>query len=166
MAQVHGYVQDLNAVMDQLSQGNFDVQTSVPYIGDFKSIEDSLNSFTSTISAALGKISQAQGRVSSNADQLSSGAQALAQGATEQASSIQELAATISDISERIKENADNARQANEKAGSISTEMNVSNEKMHQMIQAMEDITSCSNEIGKIIKTIEDIAFQTNNSCP
>ena len=72
MAQVHGYVQDLNAVMAQLSQGNFDVHTSVPYIGDFKSIEDSLNSFTATISAALGKISQAQGRVSSNADQLSS----------------------------------------------------------------------------------------------
>ena len=94
MAQVHGYVQDLNAVMDQLSQGNFDVQTSVPYIGDFKSIEDSLNSFTSTISAALDKISQAQGRVSSNADQLSSGAQALAQGATEQASAVEELYAS------------------------------------------------------------------------
>ena len=69
MAQVHAYVQDLNGLMAQLSQGNFDVRTSQPYIGDFKSIEDSINSFTATISAALGKISQAQGRVSSNADQ-------------------------------------------------------------------------------------------------
>ena len=61
-----------------------------------------------------------------------------------------------------MKQNADNAQQANAKAGSISTEMNVSNEKMQLMIQAMEDISHCSNEISKIIKTIEDIAFQTN----
>ena len=75
---------------------------------------------------------------------------------------MQELAATINEISNRVKQNADNAQQANAMAGSVSTEMNVSNEKMQRMIQAMGDISNCSSEIGKIIKTIEDIAFQTN----
>ena len=61
-----------------------------------------------------------------------------------------------------MNQNAENARQVNDTAGSVSTKMNVSNEKMQQMMQAMGDISNCSSEIGKIIKTIEDIAFQTN----
>ena len=162
MAQVHGYVQDLNAVMDQLSQGNFDVQTSVPYIGDFKSIEDSLNSFTSTISAALGKISQAQGRVSSNADQLSSGAQALAQGATEQASAVEELYATVDDLSKNAAQNVKIAASAQENARLTGEQVTVSSRQMEQMVSAMADITNASEQISKIISTIEDIAFQTN----
>ena len=162
MAQVHGYVQDLNAVMDQLSQGNFDVQTSVPYIGDFKSIEDSLNSFTSTISAALDKISQAQGRVSSNADQLSSGAQALAQGATEQASAVEELYATVDDLSKNAAQNVKIAASAQENARLTGEQVTVSSRQMEQMVSAMADITNASEQISKIISTIEDIAFQTN----
>ena len=162
MAQVHTYVRDLNAVMDQLSQGNFDVQTAVPYIGDFKSIEDSLNSFTSTISAALGKISQAQGRVSSNADQLSSGAQALAQGATEQASAVQELYATVDDLSKNAAQNVKIAASAPENARLTGEQVTVSSQQMEQMVSAMADITNASEQISKIIATIEDIAFQTN----
>ena len=162
MAQVHTYVRDLNAVMDQLSQGNFDVQTAVPYIGDFKSIEDSLNSFTSTISAALGKISQAQGRVSSNADQLSSGAQALAQGATEQASAVQELYATVDDLSKNAAQNVKIAASAQENARLTGEQVTVSSQQMEQMVSAMADITNASEQISKIIATIEDIAFQTN----
>ena len=162
MAQVHGYVQDLNAVMAQLSQGNFDVHTSVPYIGDFKSIEDSLNSFTATISAALGKISQAQGRVSSNADQLSSGAQALAQGATEQASAVEELYATVDDLSKNAAQNVKITASAQENARLTGEQVTVSSHQMEQMVSAMADITGASEQISKIISTIEDIAFQTN----
>ncbi len=162
MAQVHTYVRDLNAVMDQLSQGNFDVQTAVPYIGDFKSIEESLNSFTATISVALGKISQAQGRVSSNADQLSSGAQALAQGATEQASAVQELYATVDDLSKNAAQNVKIAASAQENARLTGEQVTVSSQQMEQMVSAMADITNASEQISKIIATIEDIAFQTN----
>ena len=162
MAQVHAYVQDLNTVMDQLSQGNFDVRTSQPYIGDFKSIEDSLNSFTATISAALGKISQAQGRVSSNADQLSSGAQALAQGATEQASAVEELYATVDDLSKNAAQNVKIAASAQENARLTGEQVTISSQQMDEMISAMADITKASEQISKIIATIEDIAFQTN----
>ena len=162
MAQVHAYVQDLNGIMAELSQGNFDVRTSTPYIGDFKSIEDSLNSFTATISGALGKISQAQGRVSSNADQLSSGAQALAQGATEQASAVEQLYATVDDLSKNAAQNVKIAASAQENARLTGEQVTVSSRQMEQMVSAMADITNASQQIGKIIATIEDIAFQTN----
>ena len=162
MALIHSYVEDINRVMGQLSQGNFNVSTSTPYIGDFQSIETSLNSFTATISGTLGSIIQTQGRVSSNAGQLSSGAQALAQGATEQASAVEELYATLDDLSKGAERNVRSAADALEKARLTGEQVTVSSQQMEQMVSAMTDITSSSQEIGRIIKTIEDIAFQTN----
>ncbi len=159
---IHSYVEDINRIMGQLSQGNFDVATSTPYIGDFQSIESSLNSFTSTISETLGSIVQTQGRVSSNAGQLSSGAQALAQGATEQASAVEELYATLDDLSKNASRNVQSAADALEKARLTGEQVTVSSQQMEQMVSAMTDITKSSEQIGRIIATIEDIAFQTN----
>lgn len=93
---------------------------------------------------------------------MSSGAQALSQGATEQASSVEELAATINEISGQIKKNAENAAEANQKAHNVGAEMKESSRKMGDMIAAMDEISQSSSEISKIIKTIEDISFQTN----
>lgn len=147
-----------------MADGDFTVDSvcEAEYTGGFHPLLVSFRGIADKLNDTMQQINQSSTQVASGSQQVASGSQALSQGATEQASSVQELASTINEISNRIKQNADNAQNANEKAGSISTEMNVSNEKMHQMIQAMEDITSCSNEIGKIIKTIEDIAFQTN----
>ncbi len=162
MALIHSYVEDINRIMGQLSQGNFDVAASVPYIGDFQSIETSLNSFTATISDTLGSIVHTQGRVSSNAGQLSSGAQALAQGATEQASAVEELYATLDDLSKNADRNVRSAADALEKARLTGEQVTVSSQQMEQMVSAMTDITRSSEQIGRIIATIEDIAFQTN----
>ncbi|WP_297294359.1 methyl-accepting chemotaxis protein [uncultured Oscillibacter sp.] len=159
---IHSYVEDINRIMGQLSQGNFDVATSTPYIGDFQSIESSLNSFTSTISDTLGSIIHTQGRVSSNAGQLSSGAQALAQGATEQASAVEELYATLDDLSKGASRNVQSAATALESARLTGEQVTLSGRQMEQMVSAMSDITKSSQEIGRIIATIEDIAFQTN----
>ncbi|MCI9113269.1 MAG: HAMP domain-containing protein [Oscillibacter sp.] len=159
---IHSYVEDINRIMGQLSQGNFDVATSAPYIGDFQSIESSLNSFTSTISDTLGSIIHTQGRVSSNAGQLSSGAQALAQGATEQASAVEELYATLDDLSKGATRNVQSAATALESARLTGEQVTISGRQMEQMVSAMSDITKSSQEIGRIIATIEDIAFQTN----
>ena len=159
---IHSYVEDINRIMGQLSQGNFDVATSAPYIGDFQSIESSLNSFTSTISDTLGSIIHTQGRVSSNAGQLSSGAQALAQGATEQASAVEELYATLDDLSKGASRNVQSAATALESARLTGEQVTLSGQQMEQMVSAMSDITKSSQEIGRIIATIEDIAFQTN----
>ena len=159
---IGGYVSDINRIMEQLSSGSFDVGVSEPFIGDFKSIEDSINSFTDKMSEALGKISQAERRVSGNAEQLSSGAQALAQGATEQASSVEELFATLDDLSRNAKQNAQAAVNAQQEAHKAREQVTLSSEQMEQMVAAMGDIAQASEKIGEIIKTIEDIAFQTN----
>ena len=157
-------IDDENKFLAKMADGDFTVDSvcEAEYTGGFHPLLVSFRGIADKLNDTMQQINQSSTQVASGSQQVASGSQALSQGATEQASSVQELASTINEISNRIKQNADNAQNANEKAGSISTEMNVSNEKMHQMIQAMEDITSCSNEIGKIIKTIEDIAFQTN----
>ncbi len=162
MERIHEYVEDIGHVMGELAQGNFDVSTSIRYIGDFRSIEEALNTFTSAVSGALGNITQAEQRVSGHAEQLSSGAQALAQGATEQASAVQELYATVDDLSKSSTRNVQAAADAQESARLTSEQVTLSSKQMEEMVAAMGDIAEASQQIGKIIATIENIAFQTN----
>ena len=162
LAVIRSYVKDINRIMQLLSQGRFDVHTETPFIGDFKSIEQSIDSLTSTLSLALGKIGQAERRVSSNAEQLSSSSQALAQGATEQASSVEEMFATLDMLSKNASGNVAAATNAQENARLAREQVTVSSDQMQHMVDAMCDITEASRKIGEIIATIEDIAFQTN----
>ena len=159
---IQTYVQDINRVMGELSAGNFDVDTSIDYIGDFRSIEESLGSFTVALSSAMENIGQAERRVSGHAEQLSSGAQALAQGATEQASAVQEIYATVADLSKSSEKNVAAAAEAQRSAQLTSEQVTLSSEQMRDMVSAMQDIAEASQQIGRIIATIEDIAFQTN----
>ncbi len=161
---LHAIVNDEKQFMAKMAAGDLTVDSICPqeYIGTFDAILKSFRTIARQMNDAMTKISESSEQVSNSADQVSSGAQALSQGATEQASSIEELAATINDISDRIKENAENAKVANVKVNAVGENMNLSNAKMQDMIQAMSDINNSSSEIGKIIKTIEDIAFQTN----
>ena len=162
MSRIHQYVDDIDRVMDELAHGNFDVSTSVPYIGDFQSIETALNAFTTSLSGAIGNIIQAEHRVSSHAEQLSSSAQALAQGATEQASAVEQLYATVDNLSKSAAQNVEAAASARQSAQLTSEQVTVSSQEMEHMVAAMSNISDASQEIGKIIATIENIAFQTN----
>ncbi len=162
LAIIRSYVEDINRIMGQLSEGSFDVHAAEPFIGDFRSIEQSIESFTEKMSMALSQITQAEHKVSGNAEQLSSGSQALAQGATEQASAVEELFATLDDLSRNASRNVESAGAAQESARKARDQVTLSSEQMEQMVAAMRDITEASQKIGEIIKTIEDIAFQTN----
>ncbi len=169
--QMRKLIRKLRAIIDdetqflaRMAEGDFTVDTicEEEYTGGFHPVLISFRGIAEKLNSTMLQIDQSSAQVASGSQQVSDGAQALSQGATEQASSVQELAATIDDISVKVNENAENAQQANTMADTVSSEMNISNEKMQHMIQAMNDISRCSSEIGKIIKTIEDIAFQTN----
>lgn len=157
-------IDDENKFLAKMAKGDLTVDSvcEAEYTGSFYPLLVSFRGITEELNDTMRQISQSSSQVAGGAEQVSSGAQALAQGTSEQASAVQELVATINEISDKVNQNADNARQAKETSGSVSTKMNVSNEKMQQMMQAMEDISNSSNEIGKIIKTIQDIALQTN----
>ena len=168
---VRGMVDSLKAIIHdedylfaEMGNGNFDVQTRIAekYVGDFTSILTSIVKLRDNLNSTLMQINQSADQVSAGSDQVSSGAQALSQGATEQASSVEELAATINEISGNVKANAENAREASRKAAQVKDQAGESSRRMQEMLSAMTDISSSSGEIGKIIKTIEDIAFQTN----
>lgn len=157
-------IDDENKFLSRMAKGDLTVDSvcEAEYTGSFHPLLVSFRGIAEELNDTMWQISQSSSQVAGGAEQVSNGAQALAQGTSEQASAVQELVATINEISDKVNQNADNAQQAEATAESVSTKMNVSNEKMQQMIQVMEDISNSSNEIGKIIKTIEDIALQTN----
>lgn len=159
---IQGYVGDINRIMGQLAQGEFNVHTSTPFIGDFKSIETSIDSFTNTLSASIGNIGRVEHQISGSAEQLSSGAQSLAQGATEQASAVEQLYAMLEELSKNAARNVETAQNAQENARLTGEQVTISSQQMEEMVSAMNDITQASHRIGEIIATIENIAFQTN----
>ena len=155
-------ISDIRDKMQAFSDGNFTEESTIQYVGDLEEIETSIQVFARNISSTLTQINLAADQVSYGSEQVSSGAQALSQGSTEQASSIEELSATIVDISMNVKKNAENTQQANTEINNVEQEVETCNTKMNDMVIAMDEISTTSHEIRKIIKTIEDIAFQTN----
>lgn len=157
-------VKDIEHCLGAMAGGDFTVTSSAIelYVGDYQKIVHSMRMIKDNFNSTLSTLNRSADQVSSGSDQVSSGAQALSQGATEQASSVEELAASINDISGHINTNAQNAQDASDKAIQVGEKAGESNDRMRDMLKAMEDINSSSGEIGKIIKTIEDIAFQTN----
>lgn len=157
-------IHDESYLLNEMANGNFNIQSRAAdsYVGDFQQVRLSMNQIIDRLSNTLLQINQSSDQVASGSDQVSSGAQALSQGATEQASSVEELAATINEISNKVDHNAKNAQDANEKVKTVGAKAADSSKSMREMLTAMAEISNSSSEIGKIIKTIEDIAFQTN----
>ena len=157
-------IKDLDYLLTEMSHGNFDITSAVPekYIGDYENILVALKRMKSGLTDSFTNILQVAEQVSAGSSQVSSGAQTLAQGATEQASSIQELSASITEVSQRIKQNASDAEKAKELSSQAEQIMQGSVEDMELARQAMEEISATSKNISKVIKAIDDIAFQTN----
>ena len=164
VSRIRSIIGDLSEKLNQLAQGNFNLEMNNAeyYSGAYRPLFDSINNISTDLSGTMAEIQQSAVQVNSGAEQVSSGAQGLSQGATEQASSIEELSATMNDISAKIQETAGTTREASRLSNMAGQSVMVSNEKMREMSLAMEEITEKSQEISKIIKTIDDIAFQTN----
>lgn len=156
-------IEDVSGLLGEISDGRLDLTVKPDYyVGDFENIRAALERIITSLNATLGQINIAAEQVGCGAEQVSVGAQSLAQGAAEQAGTVEELASSIADITHKIAFNADNARSANAKASAVGGEATESNRRMKELLSAMDNIRGCSGEIRNIIKTIEDIAFQTN----
>ncbi len=155
---------DIDYLLSEFSSGNFDVfsKEAASYVGDYKHILTSFRTLKRGLTESFQNILQVSEQVSAGASQVSFGSQSLAQGATEQASSVQELSASIADISQRVKNNAEDAEKAKALTSATESIMQSSVSDMDLARQAMDEISSTSKNIGKVIKTIDDIAFQTN----
>ena len=156
------YIEEISDVLQHISEGDLQVTVEGDYVGDFTAIKDALLTIISSLNETFSHIRTASDQVASGSQEVANGSQALSQGATEQASSIEELSATITEISEQVNLTSENAENANIQIASVGSQIETSNSQMQQMLVAMNEISDSSNQIAKIIKTIEDIAFQTN----
>ncbi|MEN6391004.1 MAG: methyl-accepting chemotaxis protein [Syntrophomonas sp.] len=156
------YVGEIDRVLSEMARGNLDLQISQNFRGDFCAIRESLQCILSSFNETLRDINTASEQVSDGSVQVARSSQALAQGAAEQSSSVEELTSSITQIAAQTSQNAANAAQANELAESARTNADEGNNQMKHMVEAMEAINESSNNISKIIKVIDEIAFQTN----
>lgn len=157
-------INDIKYILRNLADGNFTVSTTNDdaYQGDYREILTALKDVIKQQNSTLSHITHVAEQVYFGSEQVSNGAQSLSQGATEQASSIEEVSATIEEISEQAKLNTHNAKAVNTLSLNASEGITQSNGHMKDIVEAMGNITKASTEISNIIKTIDDIAFQTN----
>ncbi|MCH1935074.1 methyl-accepting chemotaxis protein [Enterocloster sp. OA11] len=157
-------IQDETYLLNEMAEGNFDIHSRAKdsYVGELDSVRSSLVRIINNLKDTLLQINQSTLQVAAGSEQVSSGAQIQAQGATEQAASIELLSSAISDISEQVEHNVKNAQAVNEQTKTVQMDAEDSRRQMQDMLAAMAEIRHSSQSIGRIIKTIEDIAFQTN----
>ena len=157
-------VQDERDMLGAMASGDFttDSRCKDQYVGGLAAILVSIHNIADSLNDIVQMIETSAQQVSAGAGSLSNGAQTLSQGATQQAAAVEELSATVSDLSEAVQKNSQDARAVSTSVAAAAEEIVKSNERMQELIHSMAEINSTSIEIAKVIKIIEDIAFQTN----
>lgn len=159
---LNGYITDISEMMSEMSEGNFAYRPDMNFRGDFVNIGESTKVLSDKMRDVISSINSSADEVYSGSEQISNISAIIADGTTKQAAASEELAASIAEISDNINRNARSAEQA-QKISHLSIEtVNSQSVQIRSMLEAMGNIESSTGEIGKIIKSIEDIAFQTN----
>lgn len=162
IAMIKEYVDEINRDLLDMAKGNFNIDTTHSYKGSFKRMGDALMQIHLDMNRIFHEIRQAADQVASGSQQVATGAQGLSQGATEQAGTIEQLSASITLIADQIKGSATSSAQARQVVMKVSRELEDGNQQMNEMVAAMKNISAASDQIARIIRTIDDIAFQTN----
>lgn len=156
------YINEIERQLSLCGKGDFTVESNVKFEGDFADIENSIQEFIRLISQTLAGLKSTIDQVTQGSDYVATGSQNLAEGSAEQSESIKTLNGYISDITTHIYQTADNAKGVNKAAQVSIEELGRSNDKMTDMVRSMDEINQKSLGINSIVKTIEDVAFQTN----
>ena len=157
-------VSDLQTIVEQFSDGNFDVHSSCPeaYVGQLRSVLDELDEMVNKVSETMHGIQDSSEQVSAGSNQLAVSAQDIADGATNQAASVEELVATVEEVTSQVLENTKSTDIVHDKAKKVGIEATNSQKKMDELVDAMKKINATTQNIEKIIADIENIASQTN----
>ena len=156
------YIKEISQILNEIANSNLNLEVTGDYRGEFSEIKDALNLIIANLNEVLGEVHGASEQVASASKQVSDSSMQLSQGTTEQASSIEELTASIEEISTQTRQNAENSKNAQEISEGAKINAEKGNQQMQEMLGAMSEINESSNSISKIIKVIDEIAFQTN----
>ena len=159
---LHDMIAELSDILNEMANGNLVVETKCTYYGDFDRIRVSIENIVQNMNEIIGGIGMAANQVAAGSAQVAHGAQHLAGGAMEQNEQVDDLISRISEVTSVTQSNAAECTNASKITADVAQKLQESNQYMHEMVEAMDHINGSSEEIGKIIKTIEDIAFQTN----
>ncbi len=162
MLNIRQYVQDISYVLGGISNGDISMEIEREYIGDFKEIKDSLKLILDALNDTVGQLYRCCTQVRAGSENLASNSQTLAQGSTEQTAAVEAFKMSLDKVADLTRQDGENAAHVKQISGQAWEVVVQSNRQMDDMVQAMGEIGSSSQEIAKVIKIIEDIAFQTN----
>lgn len=161
-AELKKYIQDIAQKLSQMAEGNMIQTIDIDYLGEFHPIKESLIRILDSLNNALYRINVSAEKVSSNSHNVAVTSQAVSQGASQQAAAAEEFSAAVDSILSHSESIADSAGIAKACSTEAAGKLMEGTEKMQQLSEAMNIISGSSNQISGIIKTIEDISFQTN----
>ena len=156
------YIDEISRTLHEIASGNLAFTLQCEYTGEFAKIKSSLEDISLALNRTMGQLRTASREVASGAEQVSSGSMTLSQGSTEQAAAVDALAGHIDSVSDSVHKIAQGAQEADRIAREVKGGLLASDEKMRNLTAVIQNISDKSSEIHKIVKTIEDIAFQTN----
>ncbi len=156
------YIDDIDSNLAQMAEGNMKLTIGNAYRGEFLPIQQAMRQILDALNDALSQINRTTEEVSAEAERLASDAQVLSSGAIEQASTVQQLSANIQSLSSEVKKTSGDAEEARRCSVAAAGQLVLCNQKMEALAEAMNNISTSSQQISGIIRTIEDISFQTN----
>lgn len=159
---LHGVIEDITRHLGLMAQGDFTSSVEREYVGDLAPIRESMDKISVALNSSLLQIRDATEQVAAGAGQVAGAAQSLADGTSEQAAALEQLSKSVSQVSKDVNDSADSADVASQLTVQAKRDAEKGRGRMSIMVEAMGDIADTSEKIGKILKTIDSIAFQTN----